>query len=128
MNWFVFRIFPFSKSCNFHLLPSPWDSLIWEFVLEQMVLVLQATSGNFFIFFQNFQNFTYNFFLFFSRIVQVQPCKCNVFVFITNWAMRSKSHSKEKEPVFSASTRFLKDNHTTEFQILCRIWGGKRHF
>ena len=49
MNWFVFWIFPFLKSCNFYLLPSPWDSLIWGFVLEQMVLVIgmQKTSKGF---------------------------------------------------------------------------------
>ena len=45
MIWYIFQIFSFSKSCNFYLLPSPWDSLIWRFILEQMVLVAQAGLG-----------------------------------------------------------------------------------
>ena len=35
----------------------------------------------------------------------------------------AKVTQNEKEPVFSASTRFLKSDHTPEFQIFSRIWG-----
>ena len=88
---------------------------------------IEATFQNLF---QLFKIYLVFFFVFFklSQISSIitQPLEYDVFVFIAMLTGRwgAKVTQNEKEPVFSASTRFLKDNHTTEFQIFCRIWGG----